>query len=242
MAMHTGEPMPYRTADTRDLVAVQRAMARMAGYLAAVTPAVATGDVVAAGTVADLATELADAVRRLDAAEGELLWPVLRAYLLALDATEEANELIRIEGQGERLVHLVEQTCAIVARFRGHGHRATTGAPSPSCSSSSACAMTRHFGDVQRVVHPLAERYMTCAQWQEIGKQFLLGVSEQRRAFRMGAMLLECSRRDRARVVRSCDGRRSRLSRGRVRRAFVREFGRIQDVLGEEPVSLAGAR
>jgi hypothetical protein len=25
MAMHTGEPMPYRTAATRDLVAVQRA-------------------------------------------------------------------------------------------------------------------------------------------------------------------------------------------------------------------------
>jgi hypothetical protein len=58
----------------------------------------------------------------------------------------------------------------------------------------------------------------------------------------MGAILLECSRRDRAHVVRSCDGRRNRLSRGRVRRAFVREFSRIQDVLGEEPISLAAAR
>ncbi len=241
MAMHTGEPMPYRTADTRDLVAVQRAMARMAGYLAAVTPAVTAGDVVAAGTVADLATELADAVRRLDAVESELLWPVLRAYLLALDATDEANELIRIDGQGERLVHLIEQTAIIVARFR-----ATATADDRETLAELflelRTAMTRHFGDMQRAVLPLAERYMTCAQWQEIGKQFLLGVSDQRRTFRMGAMLLECSRRDRARVVRSCDGRRSRLSRGRVRRAFVREFGRIQDVLGEEPVSLAAAR
>ena len=161
MAMHTGEPMPYRTADTRDLVAVQRAMERMAGYLAAVTPSVAAGDVVAAGTVADLATELADAVRRLDAAEAELLWPVLRAYLLAMEATDEANELIRIDGQGERLVHLIEQTAMVVARFRGDAPPRTTGRPSPTSSSNSArdgpplrrCAARR--APARRALHDL---------------------------------------------------------------------------------------
>lgn len=234
--------MPYRTADTRDLVAVHRAIARVARYVTAVAPAVAPGDLRAAGTVADLATELADAVARLDTAEGDLLWPVLRGYLVAVDAGRDACDVRAVEAGSRRLVQLIGRLAPLVARFRTSA-TATDRAALIEALRVVLVEVDRHFADVEQTVLPLAERYMTLAQWDEIGRHFLLGVSARRREFRMGAMLLECDRRDRARVVRSCGVRANRLAMARARRTYLRECDRIQQVLAAEsrPVTLAAA-
>jgi hemerythrin-like domain-containing protein len=233
MAIKTGERMPYRTADTRDALALHRALRRMADYLVAVTPAMAAGDLVAAGTVADLATEFADAVHRWHDAERELLWPVLRAYLVACEAYTTAAELLRIETQGERVTAVLAEIAPVAARLRADADPLDRDTLADLFVTLRA-ELGHHLGDKERTVLPLAASYMTAAQWDEIGRQFLQGVSTQRRVWRLGAMLRECSRRsDRSRIVRRCEGHRG-ITSGRVRRAFAREFGRIQDVLGEE--------
>jgi hypothetical protein len=201
----------------------------------------AEGDHVAAEAVAGLASELADAVRRLHAAETELLWPVLSAYLVAMEADVQATDVQRLAEQSKRLVALAAEIVPVVARLRSEA-TATDRDVLADLFLAVRAELADHFGDKERTVLPLAGRYMTEAQWREIGRQFLCGVSNQRRVFRMGAMLLECSRRDRSRVVRACDGNRGRIAMGRVRRAFVREFGRIQDVLGQEPAMVCPLR
>jgi hypothetical protein len=236
--------MPYRTADTRDLVAVHRAIARVARYLVTVAPSVAADGLRAAGAVADLATELADALARLAAAEGELLWPVLRGYLVAMDDTTSADTLLAVQAHGGRLVRLGDELAPIVTRFRASAAAADRDALTGALLVVRT-HLEQHFADVEQLVLPLAERYMTVAQWDEIGRHFLLGVSPRRREFRMGAMLLECDRRDRARVLRSSGSGVSRLAMARARRTYLRECGRIRQVLDAEtvamPVTLAAA-
>jgi hypothetical protein len=236
------DQMPYRTADTRDLIAVHRAIGRVAGYLTAMTPSVAVGDLRAAGTIADLAAELGDAVTRLDAAECELLWPVLRGYLVAVDACSAADDVLVVQAQGERLVALVGELASIAARFRATAD-ASDRAALVDLLPAVHTAVEQHFAAVEHTVLPLAGQYMTDAQWHEIGRHFLLGVSLQRREFRTGAMLLECDRRDRSRVLRSSGARRSRFAMARARRSYLRECDRIQHVLGGRPapVTLVGA-
>ena len=63
------EPMPYRTADTRELRDVHRVLRRFSRYLAAAAPVVRCGDPAAARAIAELAVEVAGVVRRLHAAE-----------------------------------------------------------------------------------------------------------------------------------------------------------------------------
>jgi hypothetical protein len=91
------DPMPYRTADTRELREVHRELRRFTRYLVAAAPVVRCGDPAASREIADLALEVAGVVRRLHAAEREGLWATLLGYLAAAD--ECADEVVRVAAQ-----------------------------------------------------------------------------------------------------------------------------------------------
>src|SRR4051812_27880937 len=118
MCAERDEQMPYRTADTRDMVLANRVFRRLHRYLAAVAPRVRPGDLAAAATVADFFGELAAALRDHHATEAELLWPVLLGYLAAADRPDQAARVIIIADQQRAVRQATADLVPVLGRFR----------------------------------------------------------------------------------------------------------------------------
>jgi hypothetical protein len=157
------EPMPYRTADTRELREVHRVLRRFSRYLAAAAAVVRCGDPAAARAIADLALEVAGLVRRLHAAEREGLWATLLGYLAAAD--ECADEVRRVEAQQDDLAALAASIEVVAQRF------AETAAGADRDELAALVGrlyvdVDVHLADVERAALPLAEHLLTFAQGQ----------------------------------------------------------------------------
>lgn len=185
------EPMPYRTADTRDIRDVHRSLRRFSRYLAAVTPVVRCGDLEAAETTRELAGEVVDIVRRLHAAEQEGLWPALLGYLFAADVP--ADDVLRIEARAAVLGQLVAAIAEAAQRFgrsaAGHDRDALA-----RLVTRCYVELDAHLADMEQTVLPLAEHFLTYEQWQlvvaafgagvEPGRLIPVGVRSRRQRFR----------------------------------------------------------
>lgn len=188
------ERMPYRTADTREIREVHRSLRRFSRYLAAVAPDVRCNDVGAAEATRDLAGEVVDIVRRLHAAEQEGLWPALIGYLFAADVP--ADEVLRVEARAGELDERVGAIADAAERF---GHSATE-----HDRDALAVLVTGYYveldsylADVEQIVLPLAEHFLTYEQWQLVVAAFAAG-AEPGRLIPVGVR----SRRQRLRSAR----------------------------------------
>lgn len=227
------ERMPYRTADTRDLLVVHRVIRRFARYLAAVTPTAPAGDLDAAAAVRRLTGEVVDVVGRLHAAQRDWLWPTLLGYLFAADVTSE--DVLRIERGQDRIDVLLGDVARAADRFG----LTADGADRDSLAALVArlhLDLDGQLADVERVALPLAEQYLTYDQWQLLSREVLRGLPAGRNVLQMGALLRASARRERTRFARRSGCRLGRVAVAATCRSFDREFAQLQAVLGRERV------
>ena len=220
LALASDERMPYRTADTREMIVVHRALLRYTNYLATVAPTIDTADEVAVQTARAVAVELVGALRALDAAHKELLWPTLLGYL---DATGTDTDSIATVAQ--RHDDLGTWCTAVVRAIGTAGFAAAV--------AGLAENLTRQLAEVERVAFPAAERYMTERQWRDLVERFVaeLGAGERGHLL-LGGLLYAGSRRERGRIARG--SRRGKLTAIAYRRTFDKRFAAVQSVLGCE--------
>src|SRR4051794_11450543 len=99
--------------NTREMIVIHNVFRRILGDLPGLVRAVAPGDTVRAGVLADAYVEIATGLHYHHTNEDELLWPTL---LERVDV--ERGFVLRAEEQHERVHELLEHGNAQVASFR----------------------------------------------------------------------------------------------------------------------------
>jgi hypothetical protein len=188
------ERMPYRTADTRGIRDVHRSLRRFSRYLAAVTPVARCGDLETAEATRDVTAEVVDIVRRLHAAEQDGLWPTLLGYLFAADLP--ADEVLRIEARAAEQDRLVSAIADAAERFGSSAAGADRDALA-ALVTRWYVELDAYLAEVEQVVLPLAEHFLTYEQWRLVVAAFAAG-AEPGRLIPVGTR----SRRQRMRSAR----------------------------------------
>ena len=169
-------PAPYRTADTRELREVHRALRRYSRYLAAAAPVIACDEPAAARAIADLAGEVTDLMRRLHAAERDGLWATLLGYLAA-DGAPTAD-VARVARRQQDLDDLAARLAAAARRLA----ESASGADRDEVAAlTGRCylELDTHLAEVERDVLPLVEQLFTFEQGQALLADVCAGAEPQ---------------------------------------------------------------
>ncbi|MEJ2856834.1 MULTISPECIES: nitroreductase family deazaflavin-dependent oxidoreductase [unclassified Saccharothrix] len=158
------EPDSGRPA-VHDMVIVHRIFRRGFREVAALVARTADGATGRAEPIADHAAFLLDALHHHHAAEDEYLWPLL------LSRVQPRAELVhRMEAQHQALAGHVEQTRALLGRWRATADRGTADELSTAVTRLAA-TLTEHLDDEEREILPLVEEHVTAGEWAELGQR-----------------------------------------------------------------------
>jgi iron-sulfur cluster repair protein YtfE (RIC family) len=195
------------------MIVIHNVFRRIFGDLPGLVRAVAPGDAIRAGVLADAWIEVATGLHHHHTNEDELLWPTL------LERVEvERSFVLRAEEQHERVHELLEFGNTQVEPFRTD--------PTPARRDEFAAtiehlctALSEHLADEERYILPLVEEHMTAAEWERLGERGRASIPKDRLLIQVGWILDGLSAGDRrgflrgmplpARVLWRLVGRRS---------------------------------
>jgi iron-sulfur cluster repair protein YtfE (RIC family) len=165
------------------MVVVHRVFRREFRLLPALIREVPDGDLTRAETLGKHCEELTTALHHHHTGEDELLWPRLRAR------TEVDRELIALmEKQHHRVAELlaqVEQTLPQWRQTADARHREKLVATLDEVS----VALEEHLAQEEREILPLAERYLTVEEWEELGTRAMASIPKERLLVVLGHIL-----------------------------------------------------
>ena len=169
--------------NTREMIVIHNVFRRMFGDLPGLVRAVAPGDTVRAGVLADAWIEVASGLHHHHTNEDEILWPTL------LERVEvERSFVLRAEEQHERVHELLECGNAQVEGFRRD--------PAPERRDQFAAtieelcgALSEHMADEERYILPLVEEHMTVSEWDQLGERGRTGIPKDRLLVHLGWIL-----------------------------------------------------
>ncbi|MDJ0413977.1 hemerythrin domain-containing protein [Rhodococcus opacus] len=158
--------------DTREMVVVHDCFRRQFAALPALVRGVPAGDTARAGEVVTFFAELATALHHHHTSEDDLLWPKL------LDrAPTDAALVLRMEEQHERISELLSRAQSQGAAFTAD---AVDGEPLAKTLTALSAALDEHLGEEEQRILPMAEQFMTLAEWQEIGDRGRASIPKDR--------------------------------------------------------------
>jgi hemerythrin-like domain-containing protein len=156
------------TADTRDVVLLHDAFRREFRLLPGLVRETGCGQVARAATVADHLQLITGFLHHHHTGEDRLLWPVL----LERADSKFAPVVLLMEAQHEGVAEQLELVEGLSTAF------AATAGPQEQVALASACdvlylLLEEHLTAEETRVLPLAERYISQQEWNEMGEEGL---------------------------------------------------------------------
>jgi hemerythrin-like domain-containing protein len=166
---------PHDRADVRDMLVVHEAFRRAYGKMPDIVLAVAPGDTVRAAIVAEHIELIKDFLHLHHKGEDELLWP----KLIERAPQNLTLTLSLMEKQHTELDGLLGACSSFLARWR-------TGAAAPDRDQLAAALralgeeLTAHLALEEAEVLPTVNRYITAAEWHELGDHAINGLPKKK--------------------------------------------------------------
>ncbi|WP_203886428.1 hemerythrin domain-containing protein [Planotetraspora kaengkrachanensis] len=173
-------------ADIRDMYMAHILMRREFGLAPAVVRAVDEGDVSRADLVADHIELISDLVHSHHAAEDALLWPKL------LDrGSEEVADIVHLmEGHHEAIDAAYQEVRREVGLWRATAGVVHRDALADALEKLNV-VLVEHTALEEQHILPLAEKYITAAEWQELGTHAMAGVPKKKLPLAFGMAMYE---------------------------------------------------
>ena len=169
--------------DTGEMVMVHNTFRRCFTDLPKLVREVEAGDVERAGIVSAFYGEVATGLHHHHTGEDELLWPLLHERVVA-----DADYIVRMEGQHQRVAELLERADDQVVAFRAH---ATAQARDEFATTLTELggALAEHMADEEDYILPLVEEHLTVAEWEALGERGRAGIPKDRLLIQVGYLL-----------------------------------------------------
>jgi len=178
--------MSVKMADTRDMYVVHTVFRREFGLMPALVRGVADGDVARAELVGEHVQLLCDLLHEHHEAEDEVIWP----RLLERGAEDVAPIVQTMEDQHNELEKVNQEIVVILPIWRdtaGQQYRAELAE-----ALDALCPLLReHTAMEEGHVLPLAERYLTATEWQQVGQRAMDGLPKKRLPLLFGMGMYE---------------------------------------------------
>jgi hemerythrin-like domain-containing protein len=183
------------TADrplVQQMVVIHRVFRREFGLLPGLIRRVAPGDAARASVVATHAASMLEFVHVHHSGEDVWLWPLL------LERVQVESELIhRMEAQHETVAALIDVARSLLPAWSSAPTR-ERGAALATTFDDLAVALAEHLGEEEVEILPLAETYLTVAEWNRLGEHARASLSPQDGASSLAAILEEADDDERA--------------------------------------------
>lgn len=175
------------------MAVVHRVFRREFGMLPELVRAVPAGDTGRAGVVAEHARLVLAGLRMHDSGEDKVLWPLL------LQRATPARDLIdRMQTQHANLNRQIRRLGPDIDRFAA---TAQGGGELASNLEQLRVVLVEHLNPEEAAIVPLAEQYLTAAEWREIGRHSVSEMSRTQLPLMFGALLEEANEKERAIVL-----------------------------------------
>ena len=178
----TGSAVPARP-DTREMVVIHNVFRRFLGDLPELIRGVPTGDLTRAAVIADAFVEVATGLHHHHTNEDEILWPTLLERVQV-----ERSFVLRAEEQHERVHELLERGHVRAASFRTDPSAEKRDAFAATVAELDA-ALREHMADEEQYILPLVERYLTVAEWEQLGERGRASIPKDRLLVQLGWIL-----------------------------------------------------
>ena len=173
--------------NVHDMYVAHRAFRREFALAPGIVRAVAAGDTARAAVVARHARLILDGLHLHHTSEDELLWPKL------LDRGPPDAALVhRMETQHERVEHHTERLQASLRRWEAEARPAVTEEVAATFDALRD-ALFEHLGEEEREILPLAARYVSQQEWDELGDHGLARMSKAQLPLMFGMVLEEAT-------------------------------------------------
>jgi hemerythrin-like domain-containing protein len=150
--------------DVHDMVVVHRVFRRELRLIPELVRGVGAGDTARARVLAAHARLVLRGLEGHHTAEDELLWPKLLER-----CTPDADLVHRMEGQHERVHEALEVLVPALDRWEAEARPAVSEEVAAGMDALRT-ALLEHLDDEEREILPLAARYVTQAEWDELGE------------------------------------------------------------------------
>ena len=181
--------------DVHDMLVAHRAFRREFTLAPRIVRDVAPGDTARAALVADHVTRILDALHQHHSSEDELLWPKL------LDRCPPDAALVqRMEAQHERVEHHTERLRTALQRWRVEARPAVTEEVA-STLDALRDALLEHLDEEEARILPLAARYVTQAEWNQLGQHGLGRMKKSELPLMFGMVLEEATPEESAELL-----------------------------------------
>jgi hypothetical protein len=180
--------------DVHDMLVAHRAFRREFTLAPRIVRDVAPGDTARAALVADHTTLILDGLHLHHSSEDELLWPKL------LDRCPPAALVQRMEAQHERVEHHTERLRTALRRWRVEARPAVTEEVA-STLDALRDALLEHLDEEEARILPLAARYVTQAEWDQLGQHGLGRMKKSELPIMFGMVLEEATPEETAELL-----------------------------------------
>jgi hemerythrin-like domain-containing protein len=181
--------------DTNEMRVIHRVFRRELTALPGYVRRTPDGDLERAEVVGHHAQFMLDALHIHHTGEDENLWPLL------LDRAQPSTDLIHtMQAQHERVHESVDRCQGLLAQWRPD--------PDPSVGEQLASAieglngaLLEHLDQEEREILPLAEQYVSPAEWAKLGEHGRDSMSRDQLPIMFGAILEEADPEERAQML-----------------------------------------
>ena len=170
--------------DTREMVAVHSAFRREFAEAPELIRSVGVGNGRHASTVATHLQLMLQILHHHQGGEDRLLWPKLRARV----EPEFQPAIDLVEGQHAAIHTEVAQATAVLGRWRTFAHERDR-EHLADCFDRFSQLLTAHLSSEEEQVLPLAARWLTQAEWDELGAEGMASVPRKQRSAVFGMIM-----------------------------------------------------
>ena len=181
--------------DINEMRVIHRVFRRELGALPELVRGVRDGDVARAGVVGGHAQFVLSALHVHHSGEDEYLWPLL------LERAEPSTELIEtMQAQHERVHEHVDRSQDLLDTWRRTPSSDLRGELAAELELLNA-ALFEHLDQEEREILPLAEQYVTVAEWAHLGEHGRDSLSRDELPIMFGAIMEEADPHERAQMM-----------------------------------------
>ncbi|MFC7382027.1 hemerythrin domain-containing protein [Sphaerisporangium rhizosphaerae] len=173
-------------ADVRDMYMAHISLRREFGLAPALVRGVTAGDKARCETVSDHLGLLCTILHAHHGGEDALLWP----KLLERGSTEVAPVVHRMESQHEVIDRTNEEVMAGLTAWRREASAHDREVLASALDRLDA-ALVEHMALEEKHILPLAEKYVTASEWQELGKHSMEDLPKKRLPLAFGMAMYE---------------------------------------------------
>lgn len=169
--------------NTHEMVVIHRMFRREFGLLPGLVRDVRIADLDRARVVADHAEDMLTRLHTHHTGEDESLWPRLLER-----ARPDADLIERMQAQHELVATAIERSTELLPRWRATAE-ADLREELAEILTQLATQLVAHLDEEEANVLPLVRRYISVAEWDELGRHGMANVPKRGRLHQLGAIL-----------------------------------------------------